>query len=148
MTAPHLPTPAWREDEASQIPALQLLVNLGWSYLPPDEALSARGGRTNRVLLTAILARQLAALNTIRFKGEEYAFSEANIQDAIQTLENREPDNPVGVNEGVYDLLTRGASLTPRGPARARGPVRRCRSPSRRPARSPRGAHRPRNPRG
>lgn len=112
MTAPHLPTPAWREDEASQIPALHLLVNLGWSYLPPDEALAARGGRTGRVLLTAILARQLAALNTIRFKGEEFAFSDANIQDAIQTLENREPDNPVRVNEGVYDLLRLGKSLS------------------------------------
>lgn len=112
MTAPHLPTPAWREDEASQIPALQLLVNLGWSYFPPDEALAARGGRTGRVLLTAILARQLAALNTIRFKGEDFAFSDANIQDAIQTLENREPDNPVRVNEGVYDLLRLGKSLS------------------------------------
>lgn len=112
MTVPHHPIPAWREDEASQIPALQLLVNLGWSYLSPDGALSARGGRTGRVLLTAILARQLSALNTIRFKGEEFAFSEANIQDAIQTLENREPDNPVRVNEGVYDLLRLGKSLT------------------------------------
>ncbi|MFN8668785.1 MAG: HsdR family type I site-specific deoxyribonuclease [Gemmatimonadaceae bacterium] len=112
MTAQHLPTPAWREDEASQIPALQLLVNLGWSYLPPDEALAARGGRTGRVLLTAILARQFAALNTIRFKGEEFAFSDANIQDAMQTLENREPDNPVRVNEGVYDLLRLGKSLS------------------------------------
>ena len=112
MTTPDLPTPEWREDESSQIPALQLLVNLGWTYLSPDEALKARGGRTTRVLLTSVLSRKLAQLNAIRFKGDEHAFSESNIQQAIQTLEHREPDAPVRVNQGVYDLLRLGTTLT------------------------------------
>jgi len=114
MTAIDLPTPEWREDESSQVPALQLLVNLGWTYLSPDEALKARGGRTGRVLLTSVLARKLAdrELNVIRFKGAEHAFSDANIQQAIQASEQREPDSPVRVNEGVYDLLRLGTTLT------------------------------------
>ncbi len=81
MTAPHLPTPAWRE-EGVAIPALQLLVNLGWSYLPPDEALSARGGRTNRVLLR-LSSPVSSRLNTIRFKGEE-SRSPSQHPDAIK----------------------------------------------------------------
>ena len=112
MTALDLPTPEWREDEASQIPALRLLVNLGWASLSPSEALAARNGRTGRVLLTNILAQKLAELNRITFKGAEYAFSDANVQQAIQTLENREPDSPVRVNEAVYDLLRLGTTLT------------------------------------
>ncbi len=112
MTATDLPTPEWREDESSQIPALQLLVNLGWTYLSPNEAHRARGGRTSRVQLTSILANQLRELNVIRFKGGEHQFSEANIEEAIQALENREPDSVVRVNESVYDLLRLGKSLT------------------------------------
>jgi type I restriction enzyme R subunit len=30
--------PLMKEDHISQIPALQLLQNLGWEYLTPDEA--------------------------------------------------------------------------------------------------------------
>lgn len=32
-------TPFFKEDHISQIPALQLLLNLGYHYLSPDEAL-------------------------------------------------------------------------------------------------------------
>ena len=38
-------TPSFREDHSSQIPALQLLQNLGWTYMPPDLALYNRGGQ-------------------------------------------------------------------------------------------------------
>ena len=31
-------TPSFKEDHISQIPALQLLQNLGYTYLSPDEA--------------------------------------------------------------------------------------------------------------
>jgi type I restriction enzyme R subunit len=112
MTETYFPTPVWREDESSQVPALRLLVNLGWTYLSPEEALNARGGRTGRVLLTSILARKLSELNSIHFKGTEHRFSDANIQQAIQALEHREPDSAVRVNEGVYDLLRLPLSLS------------------------------------
>ena len=35
-------TPSFREKLISQIPALQLLMAMGWEYLPPDEALPLR----------------------------------------------------------------------------------------------------------
>ena len=34
---------AFREQLISQIPALQLLLSLGWEYLTPDETLALRG---------------------------------------------------------------------------------------------------------
>lgn len=99
------PTPEWHEDEISQIPAIQLLINLGWTYLSPDEALRARGGRRGRVILTEILAQRLRTLNVIRYKGAEYAFTESNIQSAIQALEDLPAEGVVRTNERVYDLL-------------------------------------------
>ena len=39
-------TPSYLEDRISQIPALRLLMAMGWQYVPPDEALPLRGGKT------------------------------------------------------------------------------------------------------
>lgn len=59
------------EKYLSQIPALQLLVNLGYQYLPPAEALAARGGKADNVLLEEILRVQLLKLNRIQLKGSQ-----------------------------------------------------------------------------
>jgi type I restriction enzyme R subunit len=104
-------TPSFKEDHISQIPALQLLQNLGYTYLTPDEALSLRGGRVGSVLLEGILADQLRRINLIRFKGSEYPFSEGNIYSAVQTLKDVVYDGLVRTNEKLYDLLCLGRSM-------------------------------------
>jgi len=59
-------TPSFKEDHISQIPALQMLVNLGYTYLSPAEADRQRGGKTTNVLLEDILRKQLKEINSIR----------------------------------------------------------------------------------
>jgi type I restriction enzyme R subunit len=106
------PIPLLKEDHISQVPALQLLQGLGYQYLSPDEAMVYRGARTSNVLLEGILAEQLRKINRIRFKGQTHAFSEGNIQSAIQDLKNQIFEGLIRTNEKVYDLLTLGRSLT------------------------------------
>src|SRR5712691_9600744 len=105
------PRRAFQEDQISQIPALQLLQNLGYTYLTPEEALALRGGRMSMVLLESILAKQLRKINRVRFKGNEYPFSEGNILSAIQMLKDVVYDGLVRTNEKVYDLLCLGRSM-------------------------------------
>ena len=105
------PTPSFQEDQISQIPALQLLQNLGYTYLTSEEALALRGGRMSAVLLDGILAEQLRKINRIRFKGNEYPFSEGNILSAMQMLKELIYDGLVRTNEKVYDLLCLGRSM-------------------------------------
>jgi len=50
-------------------------------------------------------------MNRIQFKGQTYAFSEGNIQNAIQALEDFPFDGLVRTNERIYDLLCLGKSL-------------------------------------
>lgn len=109
----HAAERSFRFDEKylSQIPALQVLVNLGYQYLTPAEALAARGGRAGNVLLEEILREQLKKLNRIQHKGGSYLFSEENIQSAIQRLKNVKYDGLLKTNEAVYDLLTLGVAL-------------------------------------
>jgi type I restriction enzyme, R subunit len=104
--------PAFLEDLISQIPALQVLMNLGYTYLTPVEALRLRGGRLSAVLLEPILEEQLKRINVIRFKGREFPFSEANIHTAIQALKDVQHDGLVRTNEKLYELLTLPKSLT------------------------------------
>ena len=104
-------TPLIREDHVSQIPALQLLQNLGWIYLTPERASTERGGRLSNVILDGILERQLRSMNRIRYRGEELPFTESNIIGAIQALKDVMYDGLVRTNEKVYDLLSLGKSM-------------------------------------
>ncbi len=99
------------EKYLSQIPALQQLINLGFAYLTPAQALAARQNRAGNVLLEEILRNQLKAINRINYKGEGYLFSEENVQSAIQKLKNIKWDGLQKTNEAVYDLLTLGTAL-------------------------------------
>lgn len=99
------------EKHLSQIPALQLLIGLGFEFLSPAEALQERQGRTSNVLLEGVLRQQLKEINRIRYKGNEYLFSEENVQSAIQKLKNIKYDGLLKTNEAIYDLITLGTAL-------------------------------------
>jgi type I restriction enzyme R subunit len=101
----------FNEKHLSQIPALQQLINLGYQYLTPEQALAERGGRISNVLLEGILRGQLKKMNRIRYKGGEYLFSEENIQSAIQKIKHVKYDGLQKTNEAIYDLLTLGTAL-------------------------------------
>ncbi|KAF1082454.1 MAG: Type I restriction-modification system, restriction subunit R [Candidatus Rifleibacterium amylolyticum] len=99
------------EKRVSQIPAVQMLINMGFEFLTPAEALKERQDRTANVILENILRGQLKEINRIRYKGSEYLFSEENIQSAIQKLKNIKYDGLLKTNEAVYDLITLGTAL-------------------------------------
>lgn len=99
------------EEHLSQIPALQLLIRLGYEFLTPADALGERQGRTSNVLLENILRNQLKEINRIRYKGNEYLLSEENVQPAIQKLKNIKYDGLLKTNEAIYDLITLGTAL-------------------------------------
>ncbi len=113
LPAPAIPptTPAFREDQLSQIPALHLLQNLGYRYLLPAEALRMRGGRESQVLLLDVLTEQLRRLNRVRHRGEELPFNESAIAEAVRQL--RDVDDGGGLlhaNHAVWELLRYGIS--------------------------------------
>lgn len=99
------------EKHLSQIPALQLLANLGYHYLTPEQALIMRHGRRSNVLLEEVLRDSLKRINRIQHKGNTYLFSEENLQSAIQRLKNIKYDGLLKTNESIHDLLTLGVAL-------------------------------------
>jgi len=99
------------EKHISQIPALQLLIRLGFEFLTPTETLRERQNRTSNVLLENILRNQIKEINRIRYKGNEYLFSEENVQSAIQRLKNIKYDGLLKTNEAIYNLITLGTAM-------------------------------------
>ncbi len=105
-------TPSFIEDHISQIPALQLLMKLGYKYLSPQEALEARGNRYSNVLLETILKKQLQLINKIEYRNKEFEFSETNINTAILALRDLPlQDGFNAANKFFYELITLGKSL-------------------------------------
>ena len=105
-------TPSFIEDHISQIPALQMLIKMGYTYLTPDEAMELRSNRTSNVLLEPVLKQQLEKINSIQYKGKEFAFSESNINAAIIALRELPiQDGYIKANQAFYDLITLGKSL-------------------------------------
>ena len=104
--------PSFIEDHISQIPALKLLMNMGWKYLSPDEALAARGGRSSNVLLEDILIKQLEKINKIDYKQKEFSFSESNINNALLAIRDLPvQDGFLAANKAYYELITLGKSF-------------------------------------
>ena len=101
----------FNEKYLSQVPALQQLINLGFEYITPEQAMAQRGGQLVYVLLEDTLREQLRRINRIRYKGSEYEFSEENIQSAIRKIRNIPYQGLQKTNEAVYDLLTLGVAL-------------------------------------
>jgi type I restriction enzyme R subunit len=106
-------TPSFKEDHISQIPALQMLVNLGYTYLSPAEADRQRGGKTTNVLLEDVLRKQLKEINSIRVSTTKTSiFTDENIERGILALKNL-PMNEgyIAASERAYNLLTLGQAL-------------------------------------
>ena len=104
-------TPAIGEDATSQIPALDVLRQLGYTYLSPDEALELRGGSTAGVLLRPILEKQLNRINSIDSKAGPVPFGSDAIKNAIQRLARPDDKGLIATNETIWDLLRLGLSL-------------------------------------
>jgi type I restriction enzyme R subunit len=105
-------TPSFNEHLISQIPALQLLMKMGYQYLSPSETYEQRRHKTSHVILEDILEQQLRKINTIEFRGEQYPFSNKNIAAAIQAIKNISLKEGLGQTaEKAYNLLTLGKSF-------------------------------------
>lgn len=102
------------EKHQSQIPALQLLVAMGFKPLSQAEALRRRDGRRRNVVLDGILAEQLMGMNRFTHRGQGYGFDLEDAHEAMGRLKPT-PDRLRGLqgtNQDIYDTLALGTTIT------------------------------------
>ena len=97
------------EKNISQQPAIDLLRSMGYTYISPQDCEAQRGNRYH-VLLKDILRGQLRRFNRYAFAGAENEFSAANIERAIEDLDEPLSDGLVRTSEKIYDALLLGKS--------------------------------------
>lgn len=105
-----VPLPNFREEQSAKIPALTLLTNLGYQFIPPAECLAMRG-RLSSVILPNVL-RSVLKHKTHTFMGKAYPLSDSAIDKIIQELAT--PAMNAGLkaaNEKLYNALTYGISV-------------------------------------
>ena len=100
---------AYLEINASQRPALALFEAMGYTYISPADCDKQRGSRYH-VLLRDILRGQLRRLNRYVYAGAENEFSAANIERAMEDLNEPLTDGLVRTSEKIYDALLLGKS--------------------------------------
>ncbi|WP_256327065.1 type I restriction endonuclease subunit R [Roseicitreum antarcticum] len=102
------------EKHQSQIPALQLLVALGFTPLSQVDAVRMRGGRLRNVVLDDVLADQVQKINRFTHRGRDYSFDLEDAHEAIRRLKPT-PDRQKGLrgtNQDIYDTLVLGTTIT------------------------------------
>ncbi len=106
------PAPKFQEEFSAKLPALALLTQLGWSFLSPEQALAARRGRQDEVVLREVLRSELQK-RRFTFAGQDYPLSEKAIDNLIAEVSS--PilnEGLLAANERLYNHLLYGISVT------------------------------------
>ncbi|MCK9506189.1 MAG: type I restriction endonuclease subunit R [Porticoccaceae bacterium] len=102
----------FQEEYSAKLPALTLLTNLGWSFLSPEQALTARGGKQAEAVLRQILRAELQK-RTFIFAGKNYPLSEKAIDSLIaEVCSPALNEGLLTANERLYNHLLYGISVT------------------------------------
>lgn len=105
-------TPKFQEEYSAKLPALTLLTNLGWSFLSPELALAARGGKADEVVLRQVLRGELQK-RSFTFAGKSYQLSEKAIDNLIaEVCSPALNEGLLTANERLYNHLLYGISVT------------------------------------
>ena len=103
--------PNFREEQSAKIPALTLLTNLGYQFIPPSECVVKRGNLST-VILPDVL-RDVLKHKTYSFMGKDHPLSEAAIDKIVHELANPAMNEGLkAANEKLYNALTYGIGVT------------------------------------
>ncbi|MBU2259743.1 HsdR family type I site-specific deoxyribonuclease, partial [Patescibacteria group bacterium] len=101
-------------DEArqSQLPALELLINMGYTYLPREEVMRQRGNDASKFLLSEIAFTKLSEINSFEYQDTVHQFSDKNIIATIDELENIPLEGLQDTAKKVYHMIMTNGGKT------------------------------------
>ncbi len=103
--------PETKEEYSAKIPALQVLMALGWEYVPPAECM-ARRENSREVLCRDELVKFLMG-RRFEWGGKEHPLSTNAIEQIVRDLSAPGlQDGLLAANERIYDKLTLGITVT------------------------------------
>ena len=104
-------TPNTAEQYSAHIPALQVLISLGWTFLPSADCFALRGGN-NTVVLKGHLVDALRK-RRFEYKGKTYPLSTNAIDQIVRDLSSPlMQEGLLTANERLYNAMTLGVTVT------------------------------------
>tara|TARA_R110002126_G_scaffold21598_1_gene77868 strand:- start:2581 stop:5880 length:3300 start_codon:yes stop_codon:yes gene_type:complete len=111
-------TVKFQEEFSAKIPALTLLTNLGYTFIPPSECEALRGNTlanekksTHQIILLPVM-RDFLAKQTFSFSGKQHTLSVAAIDKVMHELNPAMNLGLKAANEKIYNALMYGVSVT------------------------------------
>ena len=93
------------EVSQSQLPMVELLLALGYSYLPNNELMRQRGDDYSNYLLKDIAADSLMQINQYESGGQTFRFRQEDIIEAIDELENIQFEGLIDTSKNIYNMI-------------------------------------------
>lgn len=94
-------------DEArqSQLPFVEMLINMGYKYLPTSELMRERSNDNSYYLLKDIAARSLMNINSYEHAGQDYKFTEKEVADSVSELENIQFKGLIDTSKDIFNAI-------------------------------------------
>lgn len=93
------------EAKQSQLPLVELLINMGYTYLSREEALVQRGGDTGKYLLHDIARASLMNINCYESGGQKMKFSEADVAGVVEELETIRLEGLIDTSKAISHMI-------------------------------------------
>jgi len=93
------------EAKQSQLPFVELLLNMGYTYISSEQALKQRGGDTSNFILADIATEKLMEINGYEVGGVHYKFSEKDVRDSIDELEHIQYEGLIDTAQKIYNTI-------------------------------------------
>lgn len=93
------------EAKQSQLPFIELLLNIGYKYISADEALRQRGGDTTNFILSDIAVKKLMEINEYDVDDIKYKFSGKDVRDVIDEIEHIQYEGLIDTAQNIYNMI-------------------------------------------
>lgn len=94
-------------DEArqSQLPLVELLINMGYTYIPQKQLKQERRDDTGKFILKDIAFQALSRINEYEHAGQTYQFREEDVRKVIDELESVKLDGLIDTSKEIYNMI-------------------------------------------
>ena len=110
----------FKEEFSAKIPALTILSNLGYTFVPPEQCDRLRGKTeyqqpaekaTGQVMLLSVIREHLQQ-QTFPFAGKQHPLSDSAVDKILHELNPAMNEGLKGANEKLYNAMMYGVSVT------------------------------------
>jgi len=93
------------ETKQSQLPFVELLINMGYQYIPISEIKKERGEDNTKFILRKTARKKFMEINEYERDGEKYKFNKKDVEEAIDDLENIPMEGIVDTSKKIYTMI-------------------------------------------